>query len=176
MLLPRGDIWDGETFAELAEAMAPEQRRLEQMIELLVEESDPRTCSQLIDEWEIDWDLPTICTGPLETLQLRRNALVNRMVGIPDQSRQTYIDRADQVGYAITITEFSAGDAVPGHGEIPAADSAFAVQINASTDTYQHRVCGSPCGEPLATWGNELLECTLSEISQSHHLLLFAYT
>lgn len=177
MLLPRGDVWsrDGE-LAAIATAIAEECVRVELLANQLIEESDTRSVVDLIDEWETDWGLPTQCTGPLATLQLRRDALTTRFVGIANQSRQTYIDRAASVGYAITITEYSAGDAVPALPSLPAPDSAFAVRINAPLDTVQQRVMGSPMGEAFASWGNELLECTLNEIQQSHHILIYSYT
>lgn len=173
LLLPKGDIWAGADIEQLMTAVAPEYQRMESRMEDLLDESDPRSVADLIDDWERDWGLPTNCTGPLALLSERRNALVNRMIGIPDQSRQTYIDRAVQVGYVITITEFSAGDVVPG---IPAADAAFAVQINAPLDTVQARTMGSPMGEAFSSWGNTLLECSLNEIAQSHHFFIFSYT
>lgn len=179
LLLPRGDVWRAESDSALhkiATAVGAEYRRIEQFAENLVEESDPRTVVDLIGEWETDWGLPTDCTGPLTTLTERRNALVNRIVGIADQSRQTYIDRAAQVGYTITITEYVAGDSVPGLPAMPVADAAYAVQINAPLNSIQYRQCGQPHGELFAAWGNELLECTLNEISLAHHTLLFSYT
>lgn len=179
LLLPRGDAWDKEPdgiWSKLGMAVAEECRRIELRQEGLVDESNPRTVFDLIDEWEKDWDLPTDCTGPLATLQERRNALEARMVGIANQSRQTYIDEASKVGYPITITEYAAGDAIPGHPEAPAADAAYWLQINAGATTVQDRTYSAPYGEPYASWGNELLECTIKQISQAHEILIFSYT
>ena len=176
VLLPRGAIWsqDGE-LADYCQAIAEEFRRLEFRAELLVEESDPRTVFELIDEWEKDWGLPDACLGALPLLPDRRDVLTNKIVNIANQSRQTYINRAAKLGYTITVTEYSSGDAIPGHPEIPIADAAYAVQINSALDTILYRHCGDPCGEPFASWDNLLLECSLKAIQQSHQLLLFSY-
>lgn len=177
-LLPRGAAWPTEPDSELGKLMlgvAEECRRIEQRIDTLIEESDPRTVFELIDEWEKDWGLPSKCVQPT-TLQERRNVLTNKMIGIPNQSRQTYIDRAAQLGYSITITEYAAGDTVPGQPQIPAADAAYVLQINAGATTQQFLRCGEPIGQHFSTWGNELLECGLNAIKQSHRILIFSYT
>lgn len=176
LLLPRGEIWREANVEQLAASIAPEFRRIESRIEDLIEESDPQTVTDLIGDWEQDWGLPTACTGPLALLVERRNALVSRMIGIANQSRQTYIDRAASGGYVVTITEYSSGESVPGMPALPAVDSAFAVQINAPLDTVQFRTYPSPYGEAYANWGNDLLECTLKEVLQSHEILIFSYT
>ncbi len=177
-LLPQGHAWSRDPDTELAnlcEAVGEEFRRIELRVDALIEESDPRTVYELIDEWEKDWGLPGHCYVP-QTLQERRNVLVNKMVSVEDQSRQTYIDRAAQIGYTITITEYASGDSVPGHAEIPAADAAYVIQVNAPLDNQQFLHCGDPIGEPFSTWGNELLECDLSGIKQAHKILIFSYT
>lgn len=175
-LLPKGEAWDSADIVPQMTALAEELARIDARLAALIEESDPRTVTELIDEWETDWSLPTECTGPLDTLEKRRDALINRIRTTPDQSRQTYIDFAEQAGYTITITEYSAGDAVPGHPEIPTADAAFVVQINSALTGFDDREMGDDMGEPFATWGDTFLECTLRELSQAHHVLIFAYS
>lgn len=180
LLLPVGDAWDKSPdgiWGQLGMAVAEECRRIELRQENLVEEADMRTVVDLINEWEDDWDLPSECTGPLATLAERRKALENRIVGIANQSRQTYIDVAAAAGYSITITEYAAGDSIPGAPSAPAADAAYWLQINAPLNTLQYREYSAALyGEPYAAWGNQFLECTLSAISQAHEILIFSYT
>ncbi len=178
-LLPRGSAFTRDKnggIAKIFTGFAEELKRFDERIDALIEESDPRSVTELIDGWEADWGLPTDCTGPLPTLTQRRQALVDRMVNIANQSRQTYIDRAADLGYTITVTEYSAGDSVPGHAEIPIADAAFTVQINAALENFQIRHHGDFHGDQYATFGNDLLECAINQIALTHHILIFTYT
>lgn len=179
LLLPRGSAFTRDKNGDIAKVFtgfAEELKRFDERIDALIEESDPRTVIELIDDYENDWGLPTDCTGPLITLAQRRQALVDRIVNIADQSRQTYIDRAADLGFVVTVTEYSAGDSVPGHAEIPAADAAFVVQINAGLEGFQRRVFGGPHGEPYSVFGNALLECGINQIAMTHHVIIFSYT
>lgn len=176
-LFPRGMAWCHKQLQPLATAIAEECRRIHVFAEQLLDEADPRTTTELINEWEADWGLPAKCTGQLSTLEERRAALTNRVVGMQDQSRQTWIEYAARIGYVITITEYAAGDTVPGRPDIPPADAAFAVQINAPLTSYRERQMGEEMGGAFASWGdNSLLECSMQEIVPSHLILLFSYT
>ena len=176
-LLPRGYAWpaDGE-LGDISIALGEELKRIEERAEGLIDESDPRSVIELIDDWENDWGLPDPCLGHAGTLQQRRELLTNKIVGIANQSRQTYIDRAADLGYAITITEFTEGDTVPGHPQIPAIDAAYILQINSTVNTIDPRSYSAFYGEAYASWGNEILECALNAIKQSHRLLIFNYS
>jgi len=176
-LLPRGYAWPAEgALGDISMAMAEELQRIELRAEALIEESDPRSVIELIEDWEGDWGLPDPCLGQLGTLQQRREMLTNKMVGIANQSRQTYIDRAADLGYVITITEYTQGDAISGHPEIPTADAAYVIQIESTDNTIDQRTYSAFYGEAYATWGNEILECALNAIKQSHRLLIFNYS
>lgn len=179
-LLPRGLAWPKEALTTTAlffRAFAEALCAFESRVKGLIDEADPRTTTELINEWEADWGLPAKCTGQLSTLEERRAALTNRVVGMEDQSRQTWIEYAARIGYVITITEYAAGDTVPGRPDIPPADAAFAVQINAPLTSYRQRQMGEEMGGAFASWGdNSLLECAMQEIVSSHLILLFSYT
>ena len=176
-LLPRGYAWptDG-ALGDISMALAEELQRIEGRAEGLLDEADPRTVIELIEDWEGDWGLPDPCLGQLGTLQQRRELLTNKIVGIANQSRQTYIDRAADLGYAITITEYTEGDAISGHPQIPLLDAAYVIQINSTVNTIDPRTYSAFYGEAYATWGNEILECALNAIKQSHRLLIFNYS
>lgn len=180
LLLPRGSAFTRDPESgngQWCQGLAEEWARVDARIDQLLTESDPSTTSELIDDWEIDWGLPSECTGPLVTLAERRQALLDRIVNIPNQSRQTYVDRAAALGYTVTVTEYESGDSVPGYGGIPTADAGFVVQINVigisgSGTTREH---GSIFGEAFGWEGDTLLECALRQIAPTHNFLIFAY-
>ncbi len=177
MLLPRGDAWQGHADIEAyATAVAEEFVRVDARALQLLNESLPSRVTELIGEWEEDHGLPDSCAKIAETLVERRNVLINKIRGIEDQSRQTYIDRAAQLGYTITITEFAPGDDIPGYPTVPTSDAAYFIQINAPLSGYVHRRCGEPLGQLFASWVIEQMECALQQIKQSHMTLIFSYT
>ena len=75
--------------------------------DLLERESDPRITIEMLSDWERAFGLPDPCS--IETLDYAGhiNALIQRMTTLGGQSRQFFIDVADQLGYAVNIIEFS---------------------------------------------------------------------
>ncbi len=66
-LLPPGLAWVAEVGSELAylvEALAQELSRVDERGEDLQNEMDPRTATELLDEWEEVAGLPDECSQP----------------------------------------------------------------------------------------------------------------
>lgn len=179
MLLPVGSAWPRELDSDIAKlftGVAEEFARIDGRAEVLLGESIPSQTFELISDWENDWGLPGCCAGTPEAITERQGVLVNKILGVEDQSRQTFIDRAAQLGHVITITEYAPGESVPGHSEIPAPDACYVIQVNATLDNQVYRQCGGAMGEPFSTWGNQQMECALREILQAHKILIFSYS
>ncbi len=183
-LLPVGPAWpktaDSE-WALLFEAVMPEFTRIDAANEQLLKEMSPVSAELLFEEWEAQYGLPSKCMeGQEQTLQQRRNTLINKYRFVGDQSKQFFIDLAASIGFAITITEFSASN--PGlqssYEGIPLAgdDWNFVWQVNAPLTTVQPRTYPSGYGEAYAEWENELLECTLNAYAHDHRILFFSYS
>jgi uncharacterized protein YmfQ (DUF2313 family) len=178
-LLPPGLAWprdDSAPLPRLLHAWAEELARLDARAKTLVDEADPRTTTELLTDWERVAGLPDACTGPLETLTQRRAALVARLTGLGGQSPAYFIALAAALGYAITITEFRP-HLVMSDVDAPLCDAPwrFVWQVNAATETVRHLLVDSPVDEPLAIWGNALLECVIRRFAPAHTLVLFAY-
>jgi uncharacterized protein YmfQ (DUF2313 family) len=75
--------------------------------DLLETESDPRITVELLPEWERAWGLPDECLTPPTTIAARQAALIKRMTHIGAQSREYFINLAAEIGYTITISEYS---------------------------------------------------------------------
>lgn len=178
-LLPRGAAWTRERTArltQLLQAMADELSRIDARGDDLVNEALPDTTLELLDGWETVAGLPGECTGPLETVSLRRNALVMRLTTVGGQSRQYFIDLAETLGFETTIDEFRpfkvgsvAGDLLTN------GDWIYTWRVNAPETTVRSFTAGSYAGEALATWGNALLECAISRVKPAHTILIFGY-
>ncbi len=148
--------------------------------ELLLDEADPRTTSAFLTDWERVAGLPDGCvlaSGIAQSSAQRRAALVARITMLGGQSAAYYIALAASLGYTITVTEFDLHD-VDDSVEHPltGAPWQFAWRVNAPLNTIGVLAVTDTVADPLAWWGNELLECVINRLKPAHTHVLFAYT
>ena len=182
-LLPQGFAWPRQADAALTKlllAWADEMARIDGRAADLVEEADPRTTAELLADWERVAGLPDPCVAALginQTTAQRRAALVAKLTTIGGQSAAYYIALAASLGYTITVTEFSPFQAGSAAGDALTNDGwQFVWQVNAPEASIVEFAAGrSSAGEPLRSWGNELLECVINRLKPAHTYVLFAY-
>lgn len=183
-LMPRGLAWPRDptsVMAQVEAGLAPTwQRHTEQNNNLLVD-AFPSTSVQLLPEWEAALGLPDPCAGPAPTIAARQAQVVARFAGSGGQSVPYFIQYAALLGYTVTVTEYVASRV--GQSRVGQSISrlgpqwSFAWQINAPLNTVtQSRAGYARAGEPLASWGNEVLECEISELIPAHTTIIFAYS
>lgn len=182
-LLPTGTAWPraaSTALAKVLRAMADGLARLHARVLQLVTEADPRTTAEMLADWERAYGLPDPCLGVLPTtIQERRAALVTKITSTGGASIAYFEGLAATLGFpGITITEFK----LPRSGYASCVDPlygtawAFAWQVNAPAVTVTYARSGlTACDEPLAAWGNELLECAFEKLKPAHTIVLFAY-
>jgi len=182
-LLPRGKAWArdaGSTLTKLLTGIAAEFARVDQRIDDLLNEADPRTAIELLDDWERVAGLPDPCVTIDQTIEQRHIALTSKLTMEGGQSRPYFIDMAASMGYPnATIDEFEpfmcgingCGDA------IWSEDDRYTWQINLPSDgAITYFSCGeSACGEPLQAWGDEAIECRINKFKPAHTTAVFAY-
>ena len=146
------------------------------------EEADLRTTVELLPEWAEWLGLAEDCTdGQPQTKLEQRFAAFRKLVTPGGQNRFHYSEVAQALGYDVEITdlvEFVAFIAEASSAEDPCYDDswAFVLEVHAPEVTPRFARCGvSVCGEPLVTFGNELLSCTLDAIKPAHVLFLYAF-
>lgn len=164
----------------LAAELAVEGAALDNILargDALLAELDPRTTSELLADWERMAGLPDPCVvgaGVTQTVPQRQAALVARLSMVAGQSRAFFIALAASLGYSITISEW--WDYPGGTGDPAGGITGVHVwRVNAAATNVREFTAGSMAGEPLRTWGNELLECVLSRFAPAHTTLLFGY-
>jgi uncharacterized protein YmfQ (DUF2313 family) len=180
-LLPRGRIWHrgwGTLQAQDLLTLMPTWVRLHARAENLLVDAFPCTTVELMPEWEETLGLPDPCTGELPTLQQRQQAICAKFAARGGQSVQYFIDLAESLGYTVTIKQFAPFRAGINRAGDPAYSAewgfAWAIIGPIATVTY-FRADVSTAGEPLAAWGNELLECTIREYAPAHTIPIFEY-
>lgn len=143
----------------------------------LLRESDPRSATELFIDWERVAGLPDGCVdiGEQTTAQ-RRAALIARMTQLGGQTPAYFIGLAAALGYEITITEFephTVNDSVI--APIFGTAWRYAWRINAPEQTVSVMTVNDTVRDPLASWGNTILECVIRRLKPAHTLVLFAY-
>lgn len=180
-LLPTGPAWNaapGTVLENLLDAAAQELGRLDLRAANLVDEADPRTTSEMLEDWERALQLPDHCADLADTLSARRAAVTLKYTATGESRPAYFVDIAAQLGYRIAIEEFMEYE--PGHTvlgvEITPPQWPYVWRVHASNDTIREWTCIDPCTEPLRSWGNEQLECAINRLKPSHTHVLFAYT
>lgn len=180
-LLPGGLAWPREsdtTAYNVADAMAQELQRIDSRVQDLLRQSDPRTTTELLSDWERVVGIPDECSGVSTSLQARRNEVVARLTGGGSLSRQFFIDFAAYLGFEIEIYEyrpFRAGLSCAGD-PLSNGDWIFVWEVRAPEDTVLHFSAGqNSAGDPLAEWGNDVLECAIRKRAPAGTKVLFVY-
>ncbi|HLN23874.1 MAG TPA: putative phage tail protein [Patescibacteria group bacterium] len=181
-LMPRGRIWPREpdaTMTAVLSGLTPVYERQNARANALLVDAFPATAYELLPEWESTLGLPDPCAGASPTLAARRAQVVARLTGLGGQSVAYMIAYAANLGYAITITQFAPARVGQSRVGMPLNGPAWAHawRVNSPLNTVrQSRVGSAAAGEPLASWGNAVLQCELGEIAPAHTTIIFAYT
>lgn len=183
-LLPPGAAWSRSpeaTLTRVLHALAEALARVDARAAVLIEEADPRTTSELLTDWERVFGLPDECIvaqGITQTVQQRIAALMQAVTGQGGQSAEYYVQLAAGAGYGISITEFTQHD-VTDDVEHPLYNLPwqFTWQVNTALNgAVGYFTVESSTDEPLAWWGDELLECVIWRLKPAHTHVLFSYT
>lgn len=180
-LLPPGAAWprdDDAALTKLLAAEADELARIDQRAEQLLAECDPRTVSELIDDWERNFGLPDPCLTAAASIAERRKRLLQKVSAQGGQSIAFFISVLTSLGYAgCTVTEFapmkcsSKCNAALNQGGWPFA---WRVKVPQTADVKTLTVAGR-CNESLATWGDPGLACLLAAKKPAHTTLSISY-
>ncbi|WP_298281273.1 YmfQ family protein [Acidocella sp.] len=181
-LMPRGAVWPRDEDAvqtAALDALAPTYERSTAAANALLVDAFPSTAVNLLPEWESTLGLPDPVIGEGDLISQRQAQVVARLTARGgNMSMGFYIRYAATLGYAITITRFApfrvGRDAV---GQ-PLYDVAWASawQINAPQVTLSYFAVGDAVGEPLASWGTNILQFELQRVAPAHTTLIFSYS
>lgn len=181
-LLPRGRIWHrgwGWVQDQDLLTLMPTWARLQTSLNSLIGEIFPCSTSALLPEWEASLGLPDECTGPLASFEQRQAAVCGKFTARGGQSQEYFIRLAASLGFEIKIETYAPFTACRSRACTPAYDEKWAwvwrvvaseVQVSYFT-ACQWRAC-----DPLAVWGNALLECEFERYKPSNTQIIFSYT
>ena len=162
--LPTGPLWRSLATIPLWQgwllALGDGLARFHGVVDGLVVETDPRTSSELLPEWEWTVGLPDHCLAGGGSTEQRRDAVVARLVATGGSSVAYFTQLAAAYGYTITV-------------DFPALHT-WRVTTPADTAVV-NMTCNGTCNDALQSFGNEQLECLLARVKPAHTELLFAY-
>lgn len=165
--------------AQAVSCFAPTFQRLSDTALGLVVDLFPASTVSFLDEWEATLGLPDPCSGPSPSFQVRRNQVVARFTNTGGQSIQFFEAFAAGLGYRVTVTQYAplrCGQSTCGQ-QLGGEDWFFTWAINSQLNTVTYfRTGQSAVGDPLASWGNAVLECELSAAKPAHSILQFHYS
>lgn len=172
----------GSNLEKLLRAFATEYAGVRGRAEQLVDESDPRTTSESLEQWEEQHGLPGACAGddaPSSTI-LRRAAVTARVLSQGGASLALIQSVAAELGFEVTITEHR-----PFQAEFSqAGDKLFNDEWVHVFDVSAPELSpiffeagASEAGDPLVDWSNSLLTCALGHagLAPAHTLPRFFF-
>lgn len=171
-LLPPGPIWRVTTdsvLSKLFHGFGDELARAEQRGRDFIEETDPRTAAETLEEWERVLGLPDedILTIPVTDAE-RRTAIVQKLLRTGGQSRAYFIGLALASGWTVTVDD-SYGSTVARCGTAECPDP-----MNGPAWAFVWRVDVSPGPAPGALSTTEL-EAVLNRVKPAHTIVFFNY-
>lgn len=180
-LLPTGKVWPtgfDTIIRKVLEGMGGTYERQTARSNNLLIDAFPATAVELLTDWENTLGLPDPCQGPAPTILARQAQVISRFAKSGGQTVAYFIALAAQLGYAITITEFSpAYFGMPFGGFFGGDDWAYVWQVNAPLVSQEFFLFGqNNFGDPFSVFGNAVLECELQRVKPAHTLLIFSYT
>lgn len=164
-LLPRGDAWNLDpegVVRKLLRGLAVEPARVEDRLRQLLREIDPRTATELLEDWERVLGLPEKCGTPPTSLDARRLAAFTKLTRRPSGNIPFFLQMAADLGY-------------------PKAEI---------RRLYDPPACNGPCNQGLydhegfwssawamLPWGTTendgTLQCLVRKYAQAHEIVVF---
>lgn len=180
-LLPKGRAWtaeEGSWLDKLLEALAVELTRIEDRARNLIEEADPRTTTELLEDWEEFVRIPDECQDKASTVPARRTDVVRKLTNRGGSSLGYFKQLATSAGYTVIVRNAHPfrmgrnrmGDFMNGDDWI----SWFVIEAPA-LDVNPFLMGSSVMGEPLRTFRNEILECIVRRAMHAHVDVFFDY-
>jgi len=203
-LLPPGAAWDVQKDSVMEKffaSFADEASVVNGRTQGLFTEAIPYTTTELLPEWEDAVIVKDECLAdvPQGSVGERRAAVVAALRRPVGQSTQFYIDLAASLGFEISIIkscpfrsgQSSSGDAITGPTaynfmcgfscsgqQIGNHDVGWTYYWTVVTSEFNEKWFESgqnSSGDPIRTFGNEVLECVLNAAKPAHTKIIFRF-
>ena len=189
-LLPQGIVWatsPDSNLQRLLAGLAREFARADERAGALLIEADPRRALETFEDWEASYGLPSACAPAEQSMADRRAALIGRIIGRGGMTAQDYLDLAHGLGYSdAQVLEFREAtvevDTPTGHtgavigDDMNGAEWELTWRVLLPAGVIRDSVIDEAViGDPLRSWGDELIECSLRHAAPSWLILQIGY-
>lgn len=182
-LLPPGRLFTEDptsNLQRLLDGLGAEFDRIDEAAEVLPEQLDPSAGFWSLDDWERVLGLPDECGTPPETAEGRRAAILGRLLGGDNLSRDFLQSFARKLGYAVSLEEGSSDPFVCGESRcgdaLGSEASIFDLRVRLVGGTRREFTCGlSVCGDPLVSTTDDFLQCALDRVIPAHVGVTFEF-
>jgi len=199
-LLPQGLAWEQVRLHPLLAGIAGEFCRVGDRAIQLLKEIDPSQTDELFDDWEAMVGIPDECTPEFRTQQERRDQIIQKLAVQSNLSASFYEEIGAFYGFDVTVTNhlsfqvgrstvrddltnydnprdvFEAGqDQVGQRLQSPGWLFYFNVDLPASA-VESFMVGQNTVGQPLVSFGNDLLQCTYYRLKPAHSGITFTFS
>lgn len=180
-LLPSGRAWNkysDSIFNNFLMGLAEEMLRADQSFEKLITESDPRTATDMLQEWENLVGIPDECQDVSSSIGQRRLDITRKYTARGGQNADYFKKLAADFGYDVTISEYQLFRAGKGRAGDAIYDESwtFYWQVFSSDVTpVFFEAGGSSAGDPLRLFRNDILECVIRRAAPAHTHPIFTY-
>lgn len=183
-LLPRGLIWNrkkGGVLDSILFSLSSEAARVDARARALIEESDPRASVEELERWFADHGIPSECVAAIAdpSLEQMRQELIAKITSNSGLTAKYFEELAGVLGYSAKVTTFEEHH-VEHDVEMPLSDEkwipVFTLGITISNDSgFDEFTTEWDAEQPLARWGNSLLECLIKALAPAHVEVIFIY-
>lgn len=190
-VLPRGRAWPearGPVWLSLLRSLAPELHRTDTRMVQLIEEADPRTCVETLEDWERVLGLPDPCAPENFTFDERRNAVIAQLRARGGASVEYFTGLAADRGYEVEIAEhrpFTCGRSRCGRADPPERVGPPTMRHVWSVALRTPRLTRFRCGNPQSRCGRdpllrieraEEIECLFDRLKPAHSTVVYDYS
>lgn len=186
-LMPQGWAWisvnDPNSITyKLLYSLSAEFCRIDERAKELINEVDPNTTFELLEDWERLLGLPDECDGTEDkSIQERRARVIQVLTTRGGQNEDFYKRLASNFGFDIDVISasdqppFTVGKSRVGD-KLTNGDWKFAFVIEAPAEFLtRFRVGQSTTGDRLVTVGNNTLKCLMEKYKPAHAVVLFNF-
>lgn len=189
-LLPVGAAWTrdpGAVLTAMLRATAEELARLDSGAWRLLDETNPQSTVEGLEDWERVLGLPDECGLAADTLAERRIQVLRKLVRPVGQDIPFFEALAASMDYPARVEEFR-----PFEADVSSADDllndapsgvdgyngwrfVFRIHVAEAVPVrwFQAEVSGAE--DFLATWGDAVFECVIRRAAPAHVIVLFGY-
>jgi uncharacterized protein YmfQ (DUF2313 family) len=170
-LLPPGVLWSTEAASALSKLLlgiADELARIDGRAADLLEEWDPRTADETLEDWE---RVLGITPGESDTEAARRLAITAKVIARGGSTPYYFMQLAVALGFVVGLATFTSDPHI------------WKLEVNLATSTspfalrtQAFRTGASRCGDRLRSWTIPELEDLINRLKPAHTKARFIYS